>query len=358
MNTMPAIQVDADEQPGLSCAYEKLRLFFSRCGYGYAVSQYANGAVFANFVELQSRLKMASPFHKFVLSVFLQGHAAAERHVRRFIPPRVLEACLDTGLLRINDHCEYDTGGRVLTVSGGMLVIAPIPDGYDGSASLSNSAETANYGQNLVFHDVPKEVRGRRCLVLDDSPGSVLRAMQVAALGAKEVVAILPTPEDVERLEMNASLNDVSSFVRGHAELAELSIDEKFDYIVCRCYAAPELSNPSQRLAGLVDDLQARGAPGLVGRIETFAVGTERRVADNEELRALAESRGLELQAIVVDKRPFQASGGIYPWNHLFCQIVHFKPRAGAPEFATIPLYNAMNSDPLVSLVNRYQGTC
>lgn len=388
-------------QPTATAAIQTVASFLGECGFRHASTPGVLGSenvLFPDFDRLHRALSAASRFHRFLFSIFRQGHAAEERHARAYLPEDVLTACVQSGLL-VQDHWgEYRTPDVGIVSLHGLDLIATLPATYMTS---SGRGQAAHIGLDTLLRiaALPASLRGRRVLDLRAEGGAL--GLVCAARGAARVVCVPTSRAGATITRFNAAFNGFSDVVEVRAGLDGLPAAPAFDYFVADFPLIPRPTEPdalfaqksghdgTAELPALLEQVLPLLQSGFEGLVFCEALGDSHQIFVNQQLKQHAREQGYHVRAFVGSKTPVlqyrerfltgamaHACGRLSlsrqkekalmdSWLHavkaskaenVYSQTLSFQRPAPRSGLTHVPFYEATGTDPLVSLVNRHRS--
>jgi hypothetical protein len=386
-------------------AYEQIRSissFLDECGFHCASGQVGAEDVtqiFPPFLGLQEYLKRCSNLHRFLFAVFRQGHPTSAEYMWAHLPREIVTALIETGVLVQNDWGEYTTPSLAIASVHGLKLVVSLPPEYP-TATARRQPIYIGPDTLLVASCLPATLRGKRVLEVCGSSG--LQGLLCAARGASRVVSLSRSAQEANAIRFNAILNGLHETVevRESDLYTGLGEHERFDFVVCGQFFFPmagatELSPDGPResegsavLRSLFEGLCAHMAPAFSGVLGCQALGDNHSIFINRDLKQIALRDGFHAGAVVSQKQTlneYQISrlaptlrGICAEWpearrtalskgwseevrqrgaSHVYSQVLRLQrpsPKAGVSH---VPLYPALSTDPLVSLVRRHRAT-
>lgn len=282
------------------------------------VPNYENGIFFPAFPVAQKIYQDLNPLNKFVFSVFRQGHAAEECHMRQYLPSTVFEAIVATGLLGQNRRGHWDTRGISLIPLHGLYLAVSLPPAYP---TAKNKKQPVYIGPDSLWltHAIPARLSGMR--VLDMCAGSGIQGLLCATRGAESVVALEYAEEAVSIARFNVSLNQFDGIVevRQSDLYSALNESEKFDFFVCNPPFMPVMEDVDYPICGtgghdgttllrrIFTDLPLHLREGATGLLFCLALGGPEHIQFNRSfLSDLASSQGLQCRAHITSVASLQ----------------------------------------------------
>jgi methylase of polypeptide subunit release factors len=377
-------------------AIRELRDFLEDTGFRSACRRlvpHNDELIFPGFGELQESLRGASSFHRLLLSVFRQGHCAAERHLKTGLTTSKFELMKHLGLLVEDERGEYRTPGLALVSTAGLFLVVSLPPDYPTARDRKQPVYIGAESTHLV-RALPASLRGK--VVLDICSGSGIQGLVCASRGAKRVIGLEKSPLAVNLARFNAILNGLDDVVevRESDLYSALRPDERFDFVVsnppfmpvtetldypiCGGGGADGMSTMIPLLSGLPQYL-CHDASGF---IYCNVIGDQHRVFLHEHLAPTLKSAGLHVSAFVELKMPIEEYAqsalaqnlrntcpeadedrrrkAIDTWRdqmramraeYVYGQILRFKRGETKTGFSHVPFYQASATDPLVAAV-------
>lgn len=351
-----------------------------------------------DFRSLQEELRAWSPFHRFFFSIFRQGHATDERALRAYLPPDVIGAALDTGLLIRNQWGEYQTPGLAMVSVQGLKLAVSLPPNYP-TAGDRKQPIYIGIDSLMCASSLPVSLSGKR--VLDICAGSGVQGLICAARGAERVVSLELSPVAANAARFNAALNGLDEVVevRESNLYTALASGERFDFVTSNPPFMPMLEDvdfPRPGAGGadglttlrplltqLTDHVEAEFSGVMVCQV----LGDNRSIFINRELNELAAREGYQVDAVVSQKQSltrYQATWMepslrltcpelpeerravlLQEWagamkaqgaSQVYFQLLCFERPAPRPGLRHVPLYHAPQTDPLTALVTRHRA--
>jgi SAM-dependent methyltransferase len=382
-------------------ALATLRRFLDETGFAYLSHRLIPGhdsILWPDFPVLHGALEQLNGIYRLLFTLLRQGHAADDDILKRALPPEVLEAFADTGLLRMNVDGQWQTPGLALLPVEGLLLAVSLPPHYPTAASPKQPVYIGMESLWLA-RALPGHLAGRR--VLDLCAGSGLQGLLCAARGAGRVILLENHEEAIAAARFNAALNRLDGVVEVRASDlgAALAPDERFDLVACNPPFMPVMEGigyPACGDGGLdgttVLRRILRDLPHWLGNrgeavIFCNALGGPSSIFLNREvLEPLARRHHLFIRAYVDDKHPLDdyvhgtLAGNLahtcpelpaedrrkriagwlrelrrrgVPTDYIYSQIVRIWSGHGRAGLAVLPAYDPARTDPLVSRVLR-----
>jgi methylase of polypeptide subunit release factors len=374
----------------------RIREFLEDVGFAYASQRLVpanESLVFPSFRVLQEALKKASRFHRMLLSVLRQGHAASEGVLRSSLPRSVFDALLDVGLLVRDRWDDLRTPDAAIVPFEGLFLVVSLPPYYP---TTGDRKQPVYLGPESLWLTRAYPPRLHDRVVLDVCAGSGVQALVCAARGARRVVALEKSPVAVNSARFNCLLNGLADVVdvRESDLFSALLPGERFDFVVANPPFMPVVDGIDYPLCGaggpdglsvlgpLVHGLPAWMADTSEGAVFCNAIGDQHTVFINNDLDGTARDSGLCVHAYVTDKQTLTeyAEGTLRPnlrgacpeldrdarekaiaeWltearemgaEYVYGQVLRLKRPAERSGVVNVPMYNAIATDPLVSLV-------
>ncbi|MGD0094912.1 MAG: methyltransferase [Terracidiphilus sp.] len=266
----------------------------------------------------QKIYSVLSPVNRFVFSVLRQGHPTEECYVRRFLPPSVFEALVDTGILSKNNRGHWQTSGITLLPLYGLYLAVSLPPIYP---TARNKKQPVYLGPDSLWltQVIPARLNGMR--VLDLCAGSGIQGLLCAARGARKVVALERAEEAVSMARFNACLNRLDEIVevRQSDLYSALGADEKFDFFACNPPFMPVMEDVdfpicgtgghdgTNLLRGIFAGLPEHLEEGATGVLFCHALGSADHIQFNQSfLDGLAKSQDLQCRAHITACAPLE----------------------------------------------------
>lgn len=355
--------------------------------------------VFGDFVQIQGALRYASPFHRFLFSVFRQGHATTERAARTFFSRDVFAALVDTGVLVRDDWGEYRTPNLALVSVQGLALVVSLPPSYPTATDRKQRVYIGPDSLSLT-HALPATLRGLD--VLDVCAGSGVQGLLCAARGARRVVALEVSGLTANTARFNAILNGLEDVVevRQSDLYAALEPSDAFDFIVSNPPFMPMVEEVDFSIAGtggvdgldtvrpLLRGMTAHARSSFSAAVFGNVLGDSHRIFANDELDQIARDHGFQVDAIVNNKFSIEYYATVYlpgtlemvcsevpqsrrrelieKWvatvtqlgaEYVFEEVLQFRRPTARPGLRNVPTYNPRETDNLVCLVHRHKAT-
>lgn len=372
-------------------AIRSLGAFLREVGYGPAARLFVPSneeMVFPPFKDLQASVQAASPFHRLMLSVFRQGHAASERRLVHCFGKENFDLFLRLGLLIADERGEYHTPSVALVDTSGLLLAVSLPGHYPTATvrrrPVYHGPETMSLARGL-----PASFAGK--VVLDACSGTGLQSLICASRGARKVLGVDSSPLAVNLARFNAALNGFEETVEFQEADVLVALEHlpPFDHVVAQPPFVPaadlvdggaDAVNGTSVTVPLLERLLPRISQGAAGLLYIQSVGDQHRIFVHESLTSRVLEWGVRANAIVVSKLPLavysqrQAEilrGAAFdlpaPARELAAQIWAARMKASGAEFvygtllhlradakagfSHVPIYDARMTDPLVAAV-------
>ena len=298
-------------------AVEEISSYFDDVGYRYINARTIPEA-FPKFEEIQERLQAYHDMHRFLLTVFRQGHAAEPIYFQHSLPPDVLDAMISTGLLVETSMGKWRTPGLTLLPIEGLLLAFSLPPEYpihtDAAQSVYLDEDSLWMTQVIPAHMANQSV-------LDVCSGSGILGLICAARGARHVLCLENSDKAISIARFNTALNGLAGKVeiRQSDMFSELRPEETFEYVMANPPRIPVIEDLdfATCIAGGRDgtDVLRQFFAGVSqwlaasARVDVYCpvLGEPQLISFNEEvLRPLAYREGLLIRAYVMDKLPME----------------------------------------------------
>ena len=294
-------------------AVQKISSYFDDVGYRYINARTIPEA-FPKFEEIQEKLKAYQDMHRFLLTVFRQGHAAEPIYFHHSLPPDVFDAMVSTGLLVETSMGKWKTPGLTLLPIEGLLLAFSLPLEYPIHTDAARSVYL-DEGSLWMTQVIPAHMANQS--VLDVCSGSGILGLICAARGARHVLCLENSDKAISVARFNTALNGLADRVevRQSDLFSDLRPEETFEYV---------MANPPY--TPVVEDLEfatciAGGRDGTYVLRQFFAgighwlatsaradvycpvLGESQHIGFNEDvLRPLAYKEDMLVRAYVMDK--------------------------------------------------------
>lgn len=205
---------------------------------------------FPRFDSLKEKIEHLDPTHKSLHRLLRLGLPISDDDIRQAIPPKVLQAFKEAGVLVISDEKSWQTDGCLLVPIDGLLLFVGVPPSYPTASSICRPwFDLSTY---VIARALPASLENKR--VVDVCAGSGVQSLLCAQRGAMAVVGLEIDADAVEIARSNAVLNALDERVEFRVSdgLAALKSDEKFDFLVCNTPYSPTIS-PSLRVRSSAD---------------------------------------------------------------------------------------------------------
>ena len=205
---------------------------------------------FPRFDPLKEKIEHLDLTHKSLHRLLRLGLPISDDDIRHAIPPKVLQAFKDAGVLSLNEEKSWQTDGCLLVPLDGLLLFVGIPPSYPTASSTCRP--WFDLSTIVVARALPVSLEKER--VVDVCSGSGVQSLLCAQRGAAAVVGLEIDPDAVEIARTNAVLNALDERVEFRISdgLGALKPDEKFDFVVCNTPYSPTIS-PSLRVSSSAD---------------------------------------------------------------------------------------------------------
>jgi SAM-dependent methyltransferase len=228
---------------------------------------------FPRFEFLQAVAGGLEPNLNVLFRLFRLGEPVDEAAVREAMPPAVLDAATEIGLLERDPAGRWRTANQLVVAVEGLFLAVSIPPHYPtcrGPYQVSFDVSSP-----ILARALPSSLRGER--VLDVGAGSGLQALVCAARGAERAIGLELDPAAVATARFNAALNGMQDRVefRQSDLLGALDAGERFDYVVCNTPYHPMLDGggPPRALHGLGNAVLGRLVDQLPAHLSSRARG-------------------------------------------------------------------------------------
>jgi 16S rRNA G966 N2-methylase RsmD len=195
---------------------------------------------FPKFELLQKVIDRLDSSHRTLFRLLRLGESVPHAEVERSIPPAILDAMSESGLLLRTDAGDWHTPNLLLVPVEGVLVFVSTPAAYPTSSkSATVWFDLSSY---VVAKVLPGSFPGTR--VLDVCSGSGVQSLLCASRGAASVTGLEISEDAVHVSQINALLNGAGArtIFRHSDKLDALQAGEQFDFIICNTPYAPVIA--------------------------------------------------------------------------------------------------------------------
>ena len=300
-------------------AIDIVRMFFEDIAYRYLCHSrvpQAEGLMFGNFTELEASCRALSSFHLAILTLFRQGSPLDDLVVRKHLPARFLEACVDCGLLSLNTVKQWITPSIAILPYDGLLLAVSLPPEFPNSTDRSQPIYIG-FDSLALTRALPSRISGT---VLDVCSGSGVQGLICAMRGASQVVCIEAATYACIAIAFNARLNGLASVISTrHSNLySAVEEGESFNLIIsnppfmpiCEGIQFPLYGNGgidgTSILRGVIIDLPRYLSSNGSAYIYCNVLGNRSQITFNENfLWPVLKRSGLHCKAFVSSRQSF-----------------------------------------------------
>ena len=181
------------------------------------------GQLYPDFNRFMGNIDRINPIYAFIFSIFRLGQPAERSHLDNFLPAKVVDALIETGLL-INKGKYYQMPGVGIVTMGGMYFVSGLPEVYPTASRNSRYKPIDNFTQ-IFMDEMGSQPFGTDFLELNADYG--ILANMAAAKGFKNIQIQSKHLDCVPLIQLNLALN--------HHEGKIISdiCRNKYDLIVC-----------------------------------------------------------------------------------------------------------------------------
>jgi 16S rRNA G966 N2-methylase RsmD len=378
-------------------AIKDIQKYLHEVSYGYLCQRflsYNTPSLFLEFGALIGSLNNVQGLHHFLFSIFLAGHATEEIHLRRFLPPDIINAFLTTGVLIRDKNGFFKTPGLAIINIEGLYLLVTLPGNYPtaplNQTPVTISRETLHFTKNLPASLV-------NCRVLDAFTESGFSGLYSAVRSASKIVVLTDSERSTELVTFNAALNDLSQLVEVRYSNQQLNLQagEQFEYVFSALPSVPGLweedseANEQEGWDGcryaqlLFDGIAGYLSDKGEGIVYCKTLGGQHSIHVNQKyIEPFAQKNQLSVRSIVTNKIPLPVHIDEYinldidawnkiagfntdkyhekiarwvsklnendiQWEFVYKQVIRFR-KSRSVGFLTIPTYRAEISDPLM----------
>lgn len=258
------------------------------------------GELYPDFNKFVGFIDRINPLYAFIFSVFRLGQPTERAYLGSFIPTKVIDALIETGILE-NKGKYYQMPEIGFLPLNGMYFVTPLPEAYP-TVSRGSRFRPVDYSVPLIMDEIISQAVGRDFLELNADFG--LLANTAATKGFKNI-HILPKHADyVPFIQLNLMLN------QHEGEVITRNDSKAYDLITCINLSVKEkierrnlnISDEKDliRLFPIFDWIKESGQAILL----LESVGTIGEIAVNERLKA---TNGFNIQSVVLNKIPYSS---------------------------------------------------
>ena len=253
------------------------------------------GELYPDFNKFMGSIDRINPLYAFIFSVFRLGQATERTYLETFIPTKVINALITTGILV--DKGKYflmpDMG--ILPLKG-MYFVTPLPETYP-TVSRNSQFEQINHSVHLIMDEIISQPVGSDFLELNADFG--LLANMAAVKGFKNI-QIQPKHVDyIPFIRLNLVLN------RYEGEIITQPVTKEYDLIAGINLSVKE--KIKNRYLEISEEKDVTQLLAVFNRIKETgkaillleSLGTIGEITVNELLKTMNE---FSIQPIVLDK--------------------------------------------------------
>ena len=212
-------------------------------------AQISINCCFPDFIKANAIFRQENPMYSFIFAFFRLGHSAELSYIQKFIPEKIFQVLIDTGLIVRNEDNTYKMNHLALLPLSDMYLFSGLPVRYPTSDIDNMSFSHFSEEHNLFLNTMPGYFEGSNALELCGTHGAF--GLRCANNGLE--TSIYPLNECYDSiLQFNIYLNRLESKVKLGRISDIVSQRVQFDFI---CAKFPSVSDAFNENNPLFQDI-------------------------------------------------------------------------------------------------------
>ena len=327
------------------------------------------GQLYPDFTKFMGIIDRINPLYAFIFSILRFGQPTEYSYLDTFLPPKVTNALIETGLLQKNDNYFRMPDVGIISI-GGKYFVTGLPEVYP-TVKRNNQYKPIDQSVPLIMDEIASQPLGKDFLEFYADYGILA---SIAATKGFENIQIFPKHIDyIPFIKFNLALNQckgevITNLVEKEYDLIvniNLSVKEKIEN------RTKNISHEKKLIQFIPYFCRLKEKGQTIILLESF--GTRSDITINEQLK---EVRGFNIQSVVLSKIPFPVFASIgymqsfwekqlelYPNEYIdyskntiefsesksfvFIQLIKLSKQENKEPFVLYPFYNPKYSDPI-----------
>ncbi|MEA4976901.1 MAG: hypothetical protein VB046_14295 [Paludibacter sp.] len=259
------------------------------------------GQLYPDFMRFMGCVDRINPLYAFIFSVFRLGQPTERFYLDSFLPSKVVEALLETGMLIKKDQ-YYRMPDIGIIATRGMYFVTGLPEVYPTVSNKYNPHKPIDQSVLLLMEEIVSQPPGADFLEINADYGLLAN---IAAMKGFENIHIIPKHADYTPfIQLNLALN------QHQGSLITEGVSGSYDLITCFNLSVREkIENRNQAITpenDLIRLIPAFRQLKKTGQAILFleSIGTKSEIFINEQLKAMCE---FNIQSVVISKVLFPA---------------------------------------------------